>query len=189
MSFTIVTACSRPQNLVAMADSIAPGAPKDALWVVLHDLSCADFGVAMKPQRDDLRILHGSYWSGGALGFPGGWGHKARNEWLDLNVIGWTYFLDDDNLLHPNFWACMQKPIGAKVQVFGQERSAGVVVGSNIEVCRVDLAQCVFSRELVGDLRFGMHYEADGAFICELARRVPCELRPEIASYYNRLRW
>jgi hypothetical protein len=53
----------------------------------------------------------------------------------------------------------------------------------------VDLAQCAFLRESVGDLRFNMHYEADGEFIRELSLRACVELRQEVACYYNRLKW
>lgn len=184
MSFTIVTACSRPENLPRILDSIVPGAPKDTMWVVIHDLSSRVFDSGHLVQYRDFKVLHTSYVSGNK-----GWGHQARNEWLDQNVLGWTYFLDDDNLLHPQFWECMKKPASAPVQIFSQERSPGSMKPANAEVCHVDLAQCVFLRESVGDLRFGMHYEADGEFIRELSLRACVELRPEVACYYNRLKW
>ncbi len=183
MSFTIVTACSRPQNLPRILDSIVPNAPRDTLWAVIHDLTSRGFDTGSLVQCRDFKVLHTSYVSGNQ-----GWGHQARNEWLDQNVLGWTYFLDDDNLLHPDFWKCMNDP-KFPVHVFAQERSPGQVKNASLDVCHVDLAQCVFLREAVGDLRFNLHYEADGEFISRLASQSAHRLRPETASYYNRLKW
>lgn len=188
MSFSIVTACSRPLNLPAILDSIVPGAPKDALWVVMHDLSHGQPESGTGVQSDSIKVLHSGYRSGRV-----GWGHRARNEWLNLNVLGWTYFLDDDNLLHPDFWACVKECESRKMFVFSQEHSEGAARAPNVQPCHIDLAQFVFRREAVPQgLRFGLHYEGDGEFISALWESLSPDDRvslDRVGCYYNRLRW
>jgi hypothetical protein len=186
MSFCIVTACSRPENLDAILSSIlAAEPPRDLLWVIYHDYACRKFDVP-KLQHADVQIFHTSYFSGD------GWGHAARNKWLETNTIGWTYFLDDDNVIHPEFFRGVEDHYGKKIMIFGQEISPGSFRHPNNQVCHVDLAQCVFHRECIGDLRFGLNYEADGQFIQDLTTRIApgdFSMSQRICSYYNRLRW
>lgn len=162
------------------------------MWVVMHDMSHHCPKDVMLVQHRDFKVLHTAYDSG-EPGKPQGVGHKARNEWLDLNVLGWTYFLDDDNLLHPEFWARAQECESKRMMVFAQEHSEGAVRAPNVQPCHIDLAQFVFRREAVPQgLRFGLHYEGDGEFISALWESLSPDDRvslDRVGCYYNRLRW
>ncbi len=188
MSFCIVTACSRPHNLHAMLESMMmANPPKDLLWIIYHDISWNPYDHLGITPSGVVQVFHSHYDSERS-----GWGHAARNRWLETNTIGWTYFLDDDNLIHPDFFRGVDEHYGKKIMIFGQQTSPESFRVPNNQVCHVDLAQCVFHRETIGDLRFGLQYEADGAFIQEMTTRVaPGDfvLNPRICSYYNKLRW
>lgn len=187
MSFCIVTACSRPGNLHNLFRSIVEAnPPTDLLWIIYHDIFFSKVSIEFDVQAG-IQVFQSSYDSGRS-----GWGHAARNKWLETNTIGWTYFLDDDNLIHPDFFRGVEEHYGKKIMIFGQEISQGQIRSPNNQVCHVDLAQCVFHREVIGDTRFGLNYEADGQFINELTTKVaPGDfvMNSRICSYYNRLRW
>jgi hypothetical protein len=185
VTFAIVTACSRPDNLEAILSSIiAANPPKDLIWIVYWDLAVnPEVNSKKLVGHRDIQIFYTSYVAGS------GWGHAARNKWLDLNVQGWIYFLDDDNLLHPDFFKVVLENIQRKVLLIGQQQFWTQERKPGRSVCSVDLAQLVFQRECVGDLKFNLHYEADGEFIERLTAVVPYKMIDTVASYYNRLRW
>jgi len=181
---TVVTPCSRPENLPALEASLTPGAAWfDIAWMVLSD--------------------HGQYPESVA-------GHAQRNRALDRIMDGWVYFLDDDNLMHPALFERLYRRITripswylrgygsvgetgrARGYIFSQELGAGqrVAAPENVTVNRIDTAQFLLWRGLIGDLRFAEdRYEADGIFIETLYSQSPqsFEFIEEPLCYYNRL--
>jgi len=87
----IVTPCSRPQNLKRIKQYI----PDFATWVVMMDAS------TNYKEATGASVTHYSKNTGNM-------GNPLRNEFLDLyqdqfTKDDWVYYLDDDNILHPNF--------------------------------------------------------------------------------------
>jgi len=163
--------------------------PNDLLWVRYHDLSVfIEQRHKFFTYSDKFTCLDSVYFSGRVGEGAKGWGHAARNRWLETNTLGWTYFLDDDNLMHPNFFEGFEMGSSKNVIILGQETAQGLREPGR-SVCNVDLGQLVFRRECVGDLRFNLHYEADGEFIERLTSVVPCNFVSGKFTYYNRLRW
>jgi hypothetical protein len=186
LRFLIVTPSCRSANLPALLASIESGAPSEAEWWIYHDteLSIVPM-VSEKIHVENQRCLMGS-----------GWGHSARNAFLDeVREDCWVYFLDDDNLLYLGFWAKAMEMIrdfpDAGMFIVAQERGLGNFPEVILTRCYVDMAQAIFRRSFIGDARFALHYEADGDFIMGLHDREPGRVHVDrtVLSYYNRLRW
>ncbi|HRY32088.1 MAG TPA: hypothetical protein P5531_03875 [Bacteroidales bacterium] len=188
MNLIIITPCSRPENLLSMRASLSK-IPCE--WVI-----CYDTRNGHQPQR----FAHSNWIY--EIKEPGGVsGNAQRNAILDFLVCermqGWVYCLDDDNLMHPDFykvWEAYRGMNNIRGMIFGQELPDGgfrINTPDNIKVCHIDQAQYCLHTDLIGSKRYIQKYEADGHFIEELYRENPGSfvILPQIASYYNRLKW
>ena len=176
---TIVTPCSRPENLPRIAESITG----PARWIVVVDSAV----VQGKVEQPGAEVIYHS--EPGSVA-----GHAQRNAALDLIDSGWVYFLDDDNIMHPDFWTLfdwLDEDDETGMVLVGQDVNGTRRVPERIGIGLVDMAQLVVRRELIGDLRFPAHfYEADGMMIGALVRRhaAKVQLVRDVLSYYNGLR-
>ena len=164
---TIVTPCSRPQNLSAIAESIKPGRSLfDVIWMVVFD------------NRECKESING--------------GHQ-RNCALDAIMDGWVYFLDDDTIIHPDLFSELAK-VAAPAVAFEQDLETWIrkVAPSEMRVCHIDMGQVVIRRELIGNTRFivDQHIE-DGLFIESIYKSNPnaWSFIDKPLCYYNKLRW
>jgi glycosyltransferase involved in cell wall biosynthesis len=166
MKLTIITPCSRPENLQAMAESIKPGRSLfDVIWVVILD------------NHECVESRSGNY---------------QRNCALDAITDGWVYFLDDDTIIHPDLFVELTKIITPAV-AFEQDLGVMVrkVMPSEMKVCHIDMGQVAIRREVIGDIRFELGiYEADGIFIQSVYESDPSvwSFVNKPISYYNKLR-
>jgi len=163
---TIVTPCSRPQNLSAIAESIKPGRSLfDVIWMVVFD------------NRECKESING--------------GHQ-RNCALDAIMDGWVYFLDDDTIIHPDLFSELAK-VAAPAVAFEQDLETWIrkVAPSEMRVCHIDMGQVVIRRELIGNTRFDIeqHIE-DGLFIESIYENNPnaWSFINKPLCYYNKLR-
>lgn len=191
---TIITACSRPQNLPALMRSIEPGRVHFAItWRVVFDgLRVASHEVpallAVLPAAagavvSDRRSRFGNY---------------QRNHALEHTVDGWVYFLDDDNLIHPDFFAAAARAIDetdasgfAFPQLGGCGKATEQACPEHMKPDHIDLAQVLLSRELIAASRFQLPtYNADGHFIAEIYQRDPraWAFLEKPLCFYNALR-
>lgn len=188
MNIVIVTPCSRPENLEKIKKSIN----LPCRWIIVYDSD-----IAIKKFNDPWII---------ELNIKGGIsGNLQRNMALDyVEKNEWVYFLDDDNLLHPDFIkikegheaiAYLYKdsftlPFG---YLFPQEMPDGnirMLDKNNIKVCFIDQAQYLLHMSLIGQKRFTQQYEADGIFIEGIYKEY-CDkiiIAVEPVCYYNKLR-
>jgi len=194
MNLAIITPCSRPENLRRMCENInnigsdAQGSVK-IFWYIVHD--------AENPAKCDI----GCYTN--TMAIKGGVsGNLQRNLALDRLIRSrklsfWVYFLDDDNIMHPNFVPELRKAVetypSAKGFIFSQELPAGGIRISehdSVKVCHIDQAQYCLHTDLIGNNRFVQQYEADGIFIEKIYKENPGEIviLPQVMSYYNFLR-
>ena len=182
---TIVTPCSRPGNLHNVMRSI--DFSKIEKWVIIHDTRNRPFERVFESIKNDKIVELECKDEGGV-------GHQIRNYALD-NVVksGWLYFLDDDNIVHPNFWTLPLEMKGADVHTFDMQYVAGnVLKGDNPTVEHIDTAQFVFNVASVPkEVRYDVtRYNADGVFIEQLVKCVGLKhaYHPLTASWYNKLR-
>jgi len=185
---TIITPCSRPENLYAMRNSIK----MDMIdrWIIVHDTTktrgiCST--VFDHPQIIEM----------GHVSPPGSCsGNSQRNRALKLVHGGLIYFLDDDNIIHPNFWNLLPKMKLGHFYTFDQQRWDEFVPlpgmtfkGETPRLQKIDTAQYVVDANMVR-LWKEDDYKADGLFIEDIYNRFhdDHEYFPEVAAYYNFLR-
>lgn len=166
MRLHILTACTRPESLPAMAASLEAAAR-------LHDLT---WHIRLDPARE-------------AVG-----GQAVKNAMLDQIRDGWVYILDDDNVLHPAFADAIPDDPALALIVCGQQHRNGWVRRPGRAMLKqtyVDAGQVVIRRAALGALRIPLHYCGDGEWIEQFAARLPPAAIAYVdapVTYYNWLR-
>ena len=170
----ILTPCSRPMNLVM----IAPSIPPKCSWKVAFDKST---GVQSR----------GKWYTSE---YTGHWGHPIRNEMLSrlkAKPDDYILFLDDDNLIHPNWYEHI-KGSTADMVTWGQENKDGSVrlrATSEPKVGNIDMGSFMVKYKIAKQLKFTNLYEADGIFAMEAAKTASdIQVINESISYYNYLK-
>lgn len=186
----LVTPCSRPENLDRVKESIQ--FDKIEKWYIVYDNAKFEFS----RRYTDPKIVEIECHDSNGIA-----GHQFRNKALDViaqqRESGFVYFVDDDNIVHPNFWNIKFDPEEALVYTFPQQLS---VDGDIIKVRKgdlplpghIDMAQYVVHTDLIGNKRFVPDtYEADGIFVFEIIEvNIPkwkC-FHDVIGCYYNFLK-
>jgi len=123
----------------------------------------------------------------------GYWGHPLRNEFLDLYADqftedDWVYFLDDDNILHPNFLKTYPQLqyFDSSIVTWGQEGRLRPT--DQPRVGNIDTACFMFKPYHLPKLRFEQTYEADGIFANAAARVGTLICVDQYLCYYNAIR-
>lgn len=181
---TIITACTRPENL----RTILPGIETccdlfDVRWIIVHDgpVQLDGFPAWVVQQNHPA---------------PDSVAGKAQiNFALESIRCGWVWVLDDDNAVHPNFAQSLQKMLAAhpdaKAFVFPQYCGPAIrgVGPQMVRECSIDQAQFVLRRDLIGDHRYPLRYTGDGAFVEALHAINPQAFRfcANPAVFYNAL--
>ena len=183
---TIITPCSRPENLPRVYQSIEAGWPWfDIDWRVVFDTSVCE------PAYIDGAIIAGLSVAGSRFG------NAQRNYALDRTDAGWVYFLDDDNLMHPALFEKLHAVIenNPALQAFALAQDCGIATRQVAPTCMhmgmIDMGQVCIKRELIGDIRFRLQpYEADGYFIEDVyrAKSSAWGFVHEAVTFYNGLR-
>lgn len=177
---TIITACSRPENLQAIKESIT----FPCAWIIVYD---SDIPIKKfdEPWIEELNTR------GGVVG------SKQKNLGIEFaHPSDFIYFLDDDNLIHDEFYELYNLILKSNYlgYIFSQNLGNGtfrVPEKENIKVCHVDLAQYLINKILIKNTRFLNVYECDGYFIEEIYKRESDKIlvTEKVYSYYNRLKW
>jgi hypothetical protein len=156
----IITACSRYSGVVSSAIKLVPEALKDH-WFRVR------WHIAFQNHTQ-----------------PDPYGMGKDNEMLDLiPAEDWVWILDDDNLVHTDFFYALSDAWNLNPEkdaiVFTQNRKDGLgpvlqAAPENMKVGRVDTAQVVFKKSLIGVKRFKTdHRMADGIFYEEMFKNYP----------------
>ena len=201
MKIHIITRCTRPENLVQVRNSIFDNIPNsiEVIWNVVFD--CA------KIDSLPSELLHEIKCRNTRFHFTkcGSWKcqYHFPNQLMTMLIRdGFVYFVDDDNILHPNFYTKVFKLYADNPDsrgfifsqwVGGKDFSGlDVRVGSeeNVKVGSIDLAQYMFSWKLPFEYQtlFGDGYCGDGDFIVGLfdnGAGKEFAFTDEILSFYN----
>jgi hypothetical protein len=137
----ILTACTRPHNLPALAESIeaATVAPWEVCWHIRFDAALEHIG-----------------------------GQRLKNQMLDQITDGWVVFLDDDTVMHPLLMERIGEHSYADAVVVSQDRADGrhlTAARDQLRVGDVDIGQAVIRRKLIAGHRIPETYEGDGEFL------------------------
>lgn len=177
---TIITPCSRPENLPLLCESLEFSFITK--WLIIYDSSKG----YKQPQFKHPKITE---FNENRKGISG---NTQRNKGLENTRQGFIYFLDDDNIIHPNFWKILPEFSKVKVNLFkieGHPKTESL----NLQKpgpSTIDTSMYCIDRELIGSTRWLPHlYSADGVFAAELYSIEPNSLKifDEKAAYYNYL--
>ena len=175
----IVTPCSRPENLKAIAESInIPSG--NYRWIVVHD---ADEFPDMETTKQAEQHL---YREEGSIA-----GHAQRNFANRLISDGYVLQLDDDTILHPDFWGSVknsEEDLVSWAQLTAQGHPR--LPAGRFLVGAIDSGSFMVKRSVIGDLQWdASRYDADGYFAQQVVARTTSQRKIErYLSYYNYLR-
>ena len=175
----IITACSRPQNLHRIAQSI--NIPRRSFrWHIVFD---KEINSVPKNLIPELALI---YYHKNPLSVVG---HAQRNYALQHINDGLIYFLDDDTIFHPDLYQAIAKLKNDFIH-FDQAHPNGTKrIGGTVEVNHIDTGSAVVQRRLIGDTRFRTDkYNADGYFWKDISHKaVNAIYIPKSLSFYNYL--
>ena len=181
----IITPCSRHEDLARVSHSIT----FSCTWIVVFD-STEPRAAVHSPAANVILLAS----AGGVAG------KHQINTGLDYcrahDIKGFVYVLDDDNLIHEDFYRRISEAIksGKKGYIVQQEVSPGRIRPVSPDTTRtgwIDQAQFVVHTDLLRHAIYQQHYDADGELIESLFKQHADEFEfvHETISYYNRLRW
>lgn len=104
---SIITPCSRPENLPAIYSSILSMNSDEVEWIIIYDSDKIDERIRQYESFVPIILTNQKRGNGN--------GGMQRNKGLELAKGKWIYFLDDDNLIH--------KKLLKKIQSFGDEKT------------------------------------------------------------------
>lgn len=186
----ILTRCTRPNNLLTVRDSVFSNQPENVnvIWHVLFDtapLKDIDAELLSSISNDSTKIHFINAGDGGLL-YP----QSTQIIRSIENQDDWFYFLDDDNILHEDFYSHIVDFFkeDASIHVFSQKVDGKDFTGLDVREAtpentgyqKTDIAQIIFKRSTVNELEFGHSYAADGYFI-----QAALDQNPEWFSYHN----
>jgi len=198
--FNIVTRCTRSESLRDVQKSIFTTPLFDIKWWVVFDTRVirdvdAEFLADLQKLGGEPLFFNGD---------DGDFGHTLLSKTIDRISEGFIHFVDDDNILHENFWNVMFEQIkqypekkGFIVsQKIGGKDWTGLDVREakpeNTRVQHIDMAQFIIRKDLYGDkYRFVKgDYKADGYLIEKIYKENPDEFVfiDQELCYYNWLK-
>jgi hypothetical protein len=191
----IVTPCCRPANLDAIFNSINFDIVHR--WYIVYDTTrnrTYSRKYADHPKIVELECSH-----------PGGVGHPQRNHALSIIEDGFVYFVDDDNIIHPDLWKHfptfdrryyyswdqLRNKNGDDTDwVLFKNEKGKILKGDTLQFQKIDTAQVMIPKALIGNKKWNpTHYAADGLFFEDMYKQNPSAHRyiPETLCYYNAL--
>lgn len=178
MNLTIITPCSRPENLVKMANTI----PEGVRWIVVFDMEPLPLIMAVIPSNCEYYFLKNH-----SMGYP------QSNIGIEMVKDGYLYFLDDDTFLHPNLIQTMESILKYGTFDFIHFDQTGPSwehrIGGVVKKGAIDKGSFIVSRQLVGTTRFHMPHHSDGDFAVECYKKSKNPLYiHKYLSIYNALR-
>lgn len=192
----IITRCSRVGNLKIISEGLVQNLESIRWWIIF------DTNIV---QQIDVATLADLNKIGAIIRYRGGestsCGMNLVNSILDEINDGWVYILDDDNLIHPNFFGVILETIKSnpnKLGIIFNQKVGGIDFSGldireakheNVKVGSIDSAQFLLDRKLISDLRFINDYKADGYFIVSLyeANKDKFLFLEQELCYYNKI--
>lgn len=154
---TIITPSIRVENIKALKESINFDYVHE--WIIVYDETKIQENPRLFENEANGKIkeyIHKSY---GISGNP------QRNFALSkiTNQDTFLYFLDDDNLIHPDLYRLLNIIDNKKMYTFDQYNG---LKGNNIQIGKIDTAMLLIDYDLCKNIEWIIDlYEADGCFI------------------------
>lgn len=186
MKLNIVTPCSRINDLKKIEESIGLITNMDVIWHI-----CFDNDII--PNIPPILINHRLY-NTKSVGFEIS-GNKQRNLILKNITDGFIFFLDDDNIIHPNFNNLLSGITEGENYIFSQVFKNGVIRFKPHQKCiypkKIDSAQLLVSASHLTDKTIWPVnvYPAEAFFAKYINDIFPFIFIDEVGSYYNYLKY
>jgi len=179
---SIITACSRPQNLKQIYESIDFSLVYK--WYIVYDTSRGRIYDEQKFLKENDKIIEINCNKEGYAG------HPQINMALDRIKEGFVYVMDDDNIFHKKFWFLFPTLDPEFVYTWDQDRiqEGRILKGGQIEETKIDTSQFIVPRNLIGSIRWVVHKDAgDFRFISQIYKKHEEKFKyiPEVACYHN----
>jgi hypothetical protein len=187
---TIITPSYRAQNMQKIKENLNFNYIDE--WIIVYD------GSKIKENPcffDNVKIKEYIHTGDGIDGNP------QRNYGLSkiTNDDTYIYFLDDDNIVHPNLYKLLDIVEPDKFYTFNQSNlfnpmykaTNNTMRGNRIEVGKIDTAMMLCHYRLVKGITWGNHtIGADGAYIveCHARNRAKHVFIDRVLAQYNVLR-
>jgi len=156
---TIITPSCRPENLLKIKTSINFNYVNE--WIIVYDGSKILSNPNLFENQENNKIKEYVYEDEGISGNPQR--NYALNKIADENTL--LYFLDDDNIIHPNIYRLLNVIDNNKIYTFNQYNR---IKGNNINVNYIDTAMFIIPYNLCKNKRWIIDkYQADGYYIKE----------------------
>lgn len=179
----IITPSARPQNLHRIAESI--NLPKASFtWIVVIDAT-KPVNPALLPPKAEIHYHHNPASIAG---------HAQRNYAIDVvmrakkthSLKPYLYFLDDDTLLHPDFYKSVAD-VESDFIHFNQQNPDGTKrIGGTVKVNHIDTGSALVSLDIVKGTRWNITlYNADGIFLQEVfnSAKNPVYINKTLSTY------
>ena len=183
----IITACSRQKNLSTIFRSINFDLVDN--WFIVYDTSKSRSYNFMFKTYEKIKELECDQ--------SGVCGHPQINYALDLITSGFVYILDDDNLIHPNFWNILPKLDINSIYTWDQSRNfnlstrkESIMKGGNITKGQIDTAQFIVPIQYIDKTRWVTNERCgDFKFISSIHKTHKSKFVyiPKTCSYWNHL--
>ncbi len=174
MKLNVITRCTRLDYIEEVKKSIFQNSKFEIKWWLVFDTrGLKDIDADFLSSLNSVNCQTFFY-----KGDDGDFGHQLINKIIDKIDDGFVYVLDDDNIIHDDFYDNLYESITKNPekrgfifsQIVGGRDFTGldIRVGSpeNTRVQHIDMAQFVLKRDLIGSSRIDpMNYIADGIFI------------------------
>lgn len=194
MKFQIITRSTRLNNLEKVRESVFNNIPKGfkVTWHIVFDTKVlkdidAELLNRLSDENTQFHFRKGD-----------GWGLSQLNPIIQ-KLDGWIYHLDDDNILHEDFYSKIKSAkLGDKKAIIFSQKVGGidftkldirVAKPENMKVQEIDLAQWLIHSSLHKGNLYGSGYTADGQFIEKLYNKHPEQFYfiEDVLCYYNAL--
>jgi len=136
---TIITPCSRGQNLLHVFNSLNFDFIFE--WIIVYDTNHVDIKspLFIRPLFNTNKISEYFYSTPNTK-----WGTAQRNYGLAMikNKNSYIYFLDDDNKIHPNFYKFLETISleNEKIYTFNQDNHGILSAGNSLYIGGLDTA-------------------------------------------------
>lgn len=199
MKINIITRCTRTSNLLTIKEGVL-NTPKGVTvnWHIVFDtgaLKDIDAEVLSNLTDTNNVKLHFVKGQSGGLLYP------EVSDIIRTIKSGWIYLLDDDNILHEDFYKTIKASIKnlpvALVHIVSQLVDGKDFTGLEVRVAsrentafqKIDIAQMVINRSIFDTHSFSANYAADGFFIEEVLKTHGDSFVwiDKVLSYYNYL--
>jgi len=206
MKITIITSCTKPENLPKLYESI--DFEQVDRWIIIYDTSNGQEYTWQ--YKKDKRILEAECPHKGVLGYA------QKNFGLRFVNKGSIFFLDDDTIMHPHFWKVLPQmnenttylfdqdsyidmsfletstlcDINEKLSIRKKSNTPTIIKGNHIHSLNLNSAMTLTPYNHLRDIRFITHlYYSGGIFVTEVQNEYQSNSAyiPMVLSYAGKL--